>query len=656
MVLLGLVHFLILLLAFRPMWGWRSAGTFALLLGGAELVAITECLGFLHLLSPGPLAVAWTTLTVIAAVFVARIYRSQPPWYFRSALHIPSDWATADRILMLIIVLLTGVSLVVAVIVPPNNWDSMTYHMSRVAQWAARKSVENYPTNIPRQLYQNPFAEYVILHLYVLAGGDRFANLVQWGGWTAGIVVATAIARELGATRRGQLWTATFVATLPMAVLQATNTQNDLVMGALLLIVGYYSLRLIRRAQVTKQIDWWDVIGLGLSAGLGVLTKGTGYLYILPWLLIVSALLLIRWRVRGFTALTVCATTVILLNLGFWSRNYQLYGRALGTQVEVGVHYTFYFGNDHFGPSTLVSNLLRNAALQLVGTPICSAQDIEDWVRSIHYTLRLDPDDPSTTWEGEQFWLNEAGFDSADFAGSPYHFTLVLLISLIALYPRNWGPTTWIVVATGAGFVLFSLYLRWQPWHARLHLPLLMLVAPVVGKTLDQIRLQPFVFMLAALLAIPAGLRLVDNALHPLTGPQSVFTTSREDQYVVNKVSLKHQLDVFGAGLNRLKSDSILLSCDNDDPEYLLWVFGHLKSVVHVNVKNDSAKLAEHEQRPMITCVFELDRHVFEIRRAIPATQPWTSSETSPGWRTPIALLSSWCRQSFLMLQAKPSL
>jgi hypothetical protein len=57
----------------------------------------------------------------------------------------------------------------------------MSYHLARVAHWGQNHTVAFYPTHIVRQLYQPPWAEYAMLHLYILAGGDRLANLVQCG-------------------------------------------------------------------------------------------------------------------------------------------------------------------------------------------------------------------------------------------------------------------------------------------------------------------------------------------------------------------------------------------------------------------------------------------------------------------------------------------
>jgi hypothetical protein len=81
-------------------------------------------------------------------------------------------------------------TLLTCLIYPPNNWDSMTYHMSRVANWINHGNVWFYPTSIERQLYQMPLAEFAILHYQLGTSGNypresvyglRFGFLVGFG-------------------------------------------------------------------------------------------------------------------------------------------------------------------------------------------------------------------------------------------------------------------------------------------------------------------------------------------------------------------------------------------------------------------------------------------------------------------------------------------
>lgn len=110
------------------------------------------------------------------------------------------------------------------ILYPPNNWDSMTYHMARVAHWIHNHNVSFYPTAITRQDYEMPLAEFAIMHLQVLAGCDVFAYLVQWASFLVVIGLGVLVADEIGLGKRQQLISAIVIATLPMAILQASST------------------------------------------------------------------------------------------------------------------------------------------------------------------------------------------------------------------------------------------------------------------------------------------------------------------------------------------------------------------------------------------------------------------------------------------------
>ena len=97
-------------------------------------------------------------------------------------------------------------------------------------------AVTLFPTAYPQQLSHPSWAEYAILHLRLVLGSDRLANLTQWLAMAGSLVGVSLAARCLGATARGQALSALACATLPMGILQASTTQNDYV--AALWLVG----------------------------------------------------------------------------------------------------------------------------------------------------------------------------------------------------------------------------------------------------------------------------------------------------------------------------------------------------------------------------------------------------------------------------------
>src|SRR5205814_3906479 len=91
--------------------------------------------------------------------------------------------------------------------------------------------------------------------------------------------------------------------------------------------------------------------------------------------------------------------------------------------------------------------------------------------------LHISVDDPRTTWPEVQFSVNPASLDE-DYAGNP----LQAVLAIVAI-----GAAIWFALRSGpkvpgiyaacliVAFLLFAAYLRWQPWHSRLELPLLVL-------------------------------------------------------------------------------------------------------------------------------------------------------------------------------------
>jgi hypothetical protein len=233
------------LLAVTPQPDWRARALAAALAWGALLAGLTELLSLAGRLERGWLLAAW--LLALLGVGAAALGRRRARgWLARAALPLlglsgaapaglltpfpsgrdargdrphplaPRRRSMVDGLLLLGPGLILGLALAVALLAQPNNWDSMTYHLARVAQWASRGSVGAYPTSIPRQLYNPPWAEYAVLHLYLLWGGDHLANLVQWASLLGCLAGASLLASQLGADRRGQMVTAALVATLPM--------------------------------------------------------------------------------------------------------------------------------------------------------------------------------------------------------------------------------------------------------------------------------------------------------------------------------------------------------------------------------------------------------------------------------------------------------
>ncbi|MEV0722252.1 hypothetical protein AB0I37_05670 [Micromonospora purpureochromogenes] len=195
--------------------------------------------------------------------------------------HFRGTASRGERLLAGTVGGLVLVELLVALLAEPNNFDSQTYHLPKVEHWVAQGSLDFWPTAIHRQVTIPPGAEYLLLHLRLLTGGDALHNLVQWAAALGCLAVATRVVAQLGGGRRAQLLTAFLLATTPMVALQATSTQTDLVAAAWAGCAGTLALDGLRR-----RADVGSLLALGAATGLTALTKTSGLLAVGPLLVL----------------------------------------------------------------------------------------------------------------------------------------------------------------------------------------------------------------------------------------------------------------------------------------------------------------------------------------------------------------------------------
>lgn len=574
---------------------WREAFLAAAVLGGVCVTAITEILSLFRVLSYPGILVSWSLVTLVLTVFYSKIERHATPRH-REPLRFSGTWLAA----------LLGVGWVISVlgflasIAPPNNYDSMTYHMSRVMHWIQDGGVAHFPTSIRRQVYSNPWSEFAITHLQLLTGGDRLANLVQWFSMIGCVVGASLITKHLGGGTASQIFAALIVATLPMGILQASSTQNDWV-AALWCIAFIQAVLMFRDATIDHRKALGVSLIAGSSVGLALLSKATSYLYTPPFLVWMAWRCWRRFGISAGTRLLVLAAgCVVLLNVGHWWRNYEVFHSPVSppttrTAVANGVH----------SPPFVLSNVVRNLALHLATPSVRANEMVMSVVDAIHHGLGVDPDDQRVTFPGSRFALSTHQWHE-DYAGNLPHF-LLLLFSLgifvaAARYRRSGVLVVYLLCTVGA-FLLFCFYLKWQPWSSRFHLPLFVMCAPFMAVCLEHPSIAPSRPVFAGLLLVAAQMWLFHNETRPLIGLdiRNVFETSRLDRYFVNMPHLQSQYVQAAKIVTDLGCREVGLWTAVDSCEYPLWWLlnpddGRTVRIEHINVTNETSRLYAPER------------------------------------------------------------
>lgn len=566
----------LLVIALRSYVGsWRMAALTASVMAGVLMVCFTEGLSLLGALSPAEILTLWV---VAGGLLAWRVWRQRGTlvWANPSA-----AWpGGVDRLLLVSVGLLVGFLGVLAVIAPPNTYDSMTYHMSRVVHWIQNNSVYHYPTSIGRQLFLPPGAEFAILHLQLLTRGDRFANLVQWSSLVGSLTGVSLLAKQLGGDLHAQILALVVAATIPMGIMQASSTQNDYVVSFWLVCMAVFILCLNRQPPSSRRseagslpretrgagvVGWALLVGGAL--GLALLTKPTAYVFAFPFIVWMALVRIRRDGVQAWRALALVFVVALFINAGHYRRNIAEFGAPLGPPAEASRYL-----NASVDVASLVSVALRNVALHL-GARWSEVNTLTgDVVRGVHGFLGRDVDDPASTLHGARFRVARSAYHE-DVAANGWHVALavVALATLVfgAELRRRPGLATYAGLLVIA-FALFCLVLRWQPWHSRLHLPLFVLGAPVVGIVLAW---RPRLGRLAAAALLVAAVPwILFSETKPVRGNDSVFRMDREAQYFAMRPDLRKPYLDSVERLRESQCAKVAFLMDENDFEYPLWV------------------------------------------------------------------------------------
>lgn len=487
MSFLILAYIALILIFLHPVEaGLREAFIKASLVFGVIITVSTELLSLANLVTYPVLLALYILLTLTGIVWAGLRRNIIKPALWRSIRKVCSLSAT-DQILLLIILLILAFTLVTALVSPPNMIDSLRYHMARVSAWIQNGNVSYYRTSLPRQNYLMPFAEFAILHLQLLSRSDRFANIVQWQSFAATAILATMIVREFGKSRSVQILAALLALSTPMAILQSSSAQNDLVTAALCMCFAFFLLKGLHN----KSIE--TVVFAGISLGLAMLTKPTAYLYCFGLAVFLIPLSLFSKNgcglIRVGRNVAVILAIALILNAGLYLRNYQIFQWPLAsTAPEV-------YQNEVNSPETVVSNSIRNAALHL-------ALPYHPWNQFVYVCasrlLGSRLNDPATTWDNEHF----AVFSSLSESDAGNQAQFFLIVFAVAMLPFVKTERKASLVCFGGGIILgallFCAVLKWQPWASRLHLPLFMIACPLVAVVLCAIPWRPYPGLIAA--------------------------------------------------------------------------------------------------------------------------------------------------------------
>ncbi|MGI5246793.1 glycosyltransferase family 39 protein [Dactylosporangium sp. CA-139066] len=561
-----------------------------LVLGGGA-VLLVELLSAFGLLYRGIIIALWALVAVAAAWFGRHRARA-------IAARVPAFWRDAgrgERVMVAMLVSLFLAELVVALRSPPNNFDSQTYHLPKIEHWVAQGDVGFYPTVIDRQLAMAPGAEYLLLHLRLLTGGDALYNLVQLAAGAGGAIIASRIAAQLGGARRAQLIAALIFGTTPIVVLEATSTQTDLVVA---LWVG--SVATLVLDELHRRTPWTAALLLGVAAGLVLLTKATGLLAAGPMLIWWFATQVRRRPVvvRALAGAAIVAALMAVISGPYLWRVQSTYGHPLGP-----AHLRDSISMQRHDPASVLINALRIAetALETPAGAVGSAQIID-----LAHALGVDPQARDITYWGAEYPY-ESWPPDEDRVSLPVQGALVLIGAFVLLWRRS--PARLYAALFWFAVLAYVVTVKWQPWGNRLVVFLVLLGTPLGALWVDSLLasrrrvLNWAVVLVLAGGAVAGGASVAFGWPRRLVGPHSVFTMSRADERFVRRPEWGRDYQWAAAQVRASGARRVGLLQGYNTWEYPWWILLRGDELVSLQSLQPDLKAAGIDTVDAVVCV-----------------------------------------------------
>lgn len=471
---------------------------------GFTTYVITELLSLINNLNLYGIITSWLVVSIIL------IFKTKSKIDLFCFFKKIKCFTVTQKIYFIIICLIFLLILFQGIIYPPNNWDSLTYHMSRIMYWLGNENLNHFPTHILRHLYQPPFAEYIIMHVNVLQGNDYFSNSIQLIFLVFCLFPLNELLNIFNVNKTAKLISFLFCITTPSVLLQASTTKNDIVCAFFILTSILFLYKCYKESTLSNYLF------LGISIGLGMLTKGTFYIFLFPALLIFLLFLgkqiLFEKKFKPILYGLLSIFILSIINIGHFSRNYAINNHVLSIDdVENNM-----YSNEEMNFTFFSSNLLKNIGLHM-GYPFNSIY--EDIILNIHKKIDVSIDEPKLNFNNTKYSSPLNYETHEDLVPNTFHFILTIITSfcliLYSFYKKEYKSLIPLIILILQIFI-FCIYLKWQPWHTRLHIPMFIISVIIIGQFLNTVKKTIYTLPLILIIFINFCFYFTYNSLRPI--------------------------------------------------------------------------------------------------------------------------------------------
>ncbi len=568
------------------------------------LLVLNETLSLINQINVLNITFTWLSLTLILFAYhykyktISSCYKLIHDSYSKIKTTFLQKTSLISVSLIFLLLVIQGI------MYPPNNWDSMTYHMPRIIDWIAHGSFENFQTHILRQLYQPCFSEYVMMNLQLLTGSDLLNNLAQLFFHVFASFAVVGLSKEVGLSKKQQFFGFILTFLLPESLLQASSTQNDIFHGFFLVTSMYFIVRILKNSNL------FNFTFLGISIGLAFLSKAISFLYFPVTGLLVACLITYKFikhkEIKLIKNAILCLAIIILINFPHSYRNYQFSGDIRGTSKEESQDYI----NEDLSLPNTISIAVKNIGLHL--DPLFMGNTGNVLIEKFHLMTSLDINKRGTNVFNATFTCNPGWKNHEDTQPNFLHLLMICISSGLIVYlwfrkEKTEKNSILLVIIIHAlfQFLLFCLMLSWEPWNSRLHIPLFYSVIPVIVIGFGLKKINVIYHILTLVLIAQAFYIILTNYSREFISIENQNSTigineTRYKKYFTNRPDLYPEYDKITNKLAAQKISIIGLIIHNDSWEYPLYpkLNKQIVEPIHLQVKNYTKSISPNKTRP----------------------------------------------------------
>lgn len=549
---------------------------------------VTEICSFLHIIDRTIIVGSWICLILLLLILLVVNGKKNV-----EIIKVEKD--RDNRPIRLFLGLICVGMLILSAVSITSNWDSMTYHMPRVMHWIQNKSTDFYATSEVRQITSPPLAEYMIMHVMLLSGSDKFVCMVHGMSYVLSAGLIYFISIKMKVEKRYAYLAVFLFLMMPPAIAEAVTTQNDLFSALIMLLFFYYYLDFIYQSDLTVSKEIFALsVKLGTTIALGYLAK--------PNVLIIMAILIgylgivkiwkkEKFKNMLFAGITGIVTAVIGIS-PFMIQSYKVYGTLFPSSQTEDITVTT------LDLRLLIANCYKNMA-KYISTPLIPG--INNFLMKVSYVIErvfhIDINDPAISTMEFSLPDGDKAYQQS-MAANPVVMLLCLLVILGIILKKCEKPKLemGLFLSTILGLLVTCTISKWSPWKVRYFLPFSVIAIIFVCLFIGQIKKEykwkdAFIGFIICL-----GLLSGYGALHYTANEVKMQYEGDEDgqySYFVNR-HIRGAYNDIEAYVEEKGFRQIGLYLGGDRYEYPLWPYlDQTERIEHVMVQDEHLKKME---------------------------------------------------------------